>query len=375
MLEQALAGLEKGFRRSAMWAYALNQSRAKIVMDPIYLAVAKGLLRGTRGPSEKLMKEKFPPNLFFPYRALSRKLQYFIEDWDWGQARPELLTPRQRQMMHTVALGETSGSAVADGFLRAFRANPELAAFFGTWFTEELNHFIGYHIYLRQMGEPWPAARGLEVAETEVLPYAADAMEVAVCNMYQELLAFLVYRSFAKQVKDPFLAKMLAQFAKDELRHFRFYQDVVARHLQENPSFRGVVLKVFLKATSPYNQVSGGPANVLDHLQMGAFYFRKAEYEYFLNELEYLLGTNLRPFWDWYFKDVAAPCAFCAKAPYQCSCEHFEDGEPAPVKNPDWWKKISTARINDPHNDIDEWAKALLAERGDGRKRPAVAQA
>jgi hypothetical protein len=375
MLEQALAGLEKGFRRSAMWAYALNQSRAKIVMDPIYLAVAKGLLRGTRGPSEKLMKEKFPPNLFFPYRALSRKLQYFIEDWDWGQARPELLTPRQRQMMHTVALGETSGSAVADGFLRAFRANPELAAFFGTWFTEELNHFIGYHIYLRQRGEPWPAARGLEVAETEVLPYAADAMEVAVCNMYQELLAFLVYRSFAKQVKDPFLAKMLAQFAKDELRHFRFYQDVVARHLQENPSFRGVVLKVFLKATSPYNQVSGGPANVLDHLQMGAFYFRKAEYEYFLNELEYLLGTNLRSFWDWYFKDVAAPCAFCAKAPYQCSCEHFEDGEPAPVKNPDWWKKISTARTNDPHIDIDEWAKALLAERGDGRKRPAVAQA
>ena len=69
-------------------------------------------------------------------------------------------------MMHTVALGETSGAAVSDGFLRAFRTNPELAAFFGTWFTEELNHFLGYHMYLRQMGEPWPAARGLAVAET-----------------------------------------------------------------------------------------------------------------------------------------------------------------------------------------------------------------
>src|SRR6478609_5892384 len=86
------------------------------------------------------------------------------------QAKPELLTPRQRQMMHTVALGETSGSAVADSFLRYFRTNPELAAFFGTWFTEELNHFIGYHMYLRQMGEPWPAARGMAVAETDVLP-------------------------------------------------------------------------------------------------------------------------------------------------------------------------------------------------------------
>src|SRR5690606_14554832 len=193
MFENARSLLERGFRRSAMWAYALNQSRAKVVMDPIYLAVARALLRG-HGPSEALMRDRFPSNLFFPYRAASRKLQYFVEDWDWSEARPELLTPRQRQMMHTVALGETSGSAVADGFLRAFRTNPELAAFFGLWFTEELNHFIGYHLYLRKMGEAWPAERGLQVAETEVLPYADDPMEIAACNMYQELLGFLIYR-------------------------------------------------------------------------------------------------------------------------------------------------------------------------------------
>lgn len=370
MFDDARALLEKLFRRSAMWAYALNQSRAKVIMDPIYLAVAKRLLRGTEGPSAKLRAETFPTNLYFPYRAQSRRLQYFIEDWDWSEARPELLTPRQRQMMHTVALGETSGSAVADGFLRAFRTNPELAAFFGTWFTEELNHFVGYHMYLRQMGEPWPAARGLAVAETDVLPYAEDPMEVAACNMYQELLGFLIYRSFAKQVKDPFLGRMLAQFAKDECRHFRFYQDVVARHLQENPAFRPVVLKVFLKATSPYNQISGGPANVLDHLQMGAFYFRKREYEYFLRENEYLLGTDLRPFWDWYFKGVVEPCTFCSRETYQCECEHFEDGKPAPVKNPEWWKQVSTAKTYDPRIDIDEWAKALIAMRG--TQRPAA---
>ncbi len=364
MLEDAKALLEKAFRRSAMWAYAMNQSRAKVVMDPIYLAVAKTLLRGTYAPSQKLLGETFPTNLYFPYRALSRKLQYFIEDWDFDQARPDLLNARQRQMMHTVALGETSGSAVADGFLRSFRTNPELAAFFGTWFVEELNHFLGYHMYLRQMGEPWPAERGLEVAETEVLAYADDPMEVAACNMYQELLGFLVYRSFAKQVKDPFLGKMLAQFAKDECRHFRFYQDVVARHLQQNPSFRPVILKVFLKATSPYNQVSGGPANVLDHLTMGAFYFRKAEYEYFLRENAYLLGTDLRAFWDWYFKGVIPPCTFCGEETYQCSCEHFEDGEPPPVRNPDWWKKVTTARKDAPQIDLDDWAKSLLGPSG-----------
>lgn len=365
--------LEKGFRRSAMWAYALNQSRAKVVMDPIYLAVAKHLLRGTDGPSQKLREERFPTNFFFAYRQLSRKLQYFIEDWDFSQAQPDLLTPRQRQMMHTVALGETSGAAVSDGFLRAFRTSPELAAFFGTWFTEELNHFLGYHMYLREMGEPWPAARGLEVAETDVLVYADDPMEVAACNMYQELLGFLVYRSFAKQVKDPFLGKMLAQFAKDECRHFRFYQDVVARHIQENPSFRAVVLKVFLKATSPYNQVSGSASNVLDHLSMGAFYFRKPEYEYFLRENEYLFGTDLRGFWDFYFRGVQPPCTFCAKELYQCSCEHFEDGKPAPVKNPSWWKQVKSNREVDPRINIETWAEALAEKHGRSRGAAAVA--
>jgi hypothetical protein len=365
--------LETLFRRSAMWAYALNQSRAKVLMDPIYLATAKVLLRGTNLPSTKLMTEEFAPNLYLPYRALSRKLAYWIEDWDFTQARPDLLTPRQRQMMHTVALGETSGSAVADGFLRSFRTNPELAAFFGTWFVEELNHFMGYHLYLRSMGEPWPAARGLEVAETEVLAYADDPMEVAACNMYQELLGFLVYRSFAKQVKDPFLSKMLAQFAKDECRHFRFYQDVVARHLKENPSFRPVVLKVFLKATSPYNQVSGSAANVLDHLAMGAFYFRKPEFEYFLGENEYLLGTDLRSFWDWYFQGVIEPCAFCKEEVHRCACEHYEDGRPANVANPTWWKQVTKRDAPiDARIDLDAWAESLLDERNAARRREAM---
>lgn len=356
-----------------MWAYAFNQSRAKVVMDPIYLAVARRVLPAETPLSPKLASERFASNLFLPYRTQSRKLSYFVEDWDWDQAQPELLTPRQRQMMHTVALGETSGSAVADGFLRAFRTNPELAAFFGTWFTEELNHFIGYHLYLKKMNEAWPAERGLEVAEVEFLPYADDPMEIAAANMYQELVGFLVYRSFSKQVKDPFLAKMLAQFAKDECRHFRFYQDAVARHIQRHPEFRHNVLRVFLKAMGPYNQVSGSASNTLDHLTMGAFYFRKPEYDYFLSQNEYLFGTNLKSFWDWYFRGVIESCTFCSKAPYQCTCEHFEDGKPAPVKNPDWWKQITNPGRSRETVAVDEWASQLFGSHLEQR-RP-VAQA
>lgn len=363
--------LEQGFRRAAMWAYALNQSRAKVVMDPIYLAVAKALLRGAP-PSGRLARRTIPANLFFPYRTASRRLQYFIEDWDFDQARPELLTPRQRQMMHTVALGETSGAAVADGFLRAFRTDPELAAFFGVWFTEELNHFVGYHLYLKKMGEAWPAERGLEVAETEFLPYADDPAEMAACNMYQELLGFLVYRSFAQQVRDPFLARMLAQFAKDECRHFKFYQDVVARRVQQDPGFRAVVLKVFLKATSPYNQISGGPANVLDHLTMGAFWFRKRELDYFLAQVEYLVGVDLRSFWTWYFKGVAAPCTSCSRELVACDCESYDDGQPAPIANPSWWRQVTTKSDARGAAPMEEWAAEILRGRAAARGPVAV---
>lgn len=366
------ASADKAFRKTAMWAYAFNQSRAKVVMDPMYLAVAKYILPAKTPLSAKLQAEKFEPNLFLPYRAASRKVQYFVEDWDWSQAKPELLTPRQRQMMHTVALGETSGSAVADSFLRSFRTHPELAAFFGVWFTEELNHFMAYHLYLTKMNETWPAERGLEVAEVSFLNYADDPMEVAAANMYQELVGFLVYRSFGKQVKDPFLAKMLAQFAKDECRHFRFYQDIVARHIQKNPDFRHNVLRVFLKATSPYNQVSGNASNVLDHLAMGAFYFRKTEYEYFLKENEYLFGTNLREFWDWFFHGVVEPCSFCSKEPHECGCEHFEDGRPAPIKNPTWWKKIANAHREGEIPAIGAWTEQLL-DAAKGRRAAAQA--
>src|SRR5690348_6726200 len=103
--------LENPLRQVALFAYALNQSRAKVVFDPVYLRVSKLLLRGVK-PSQALQEKTFPENLYFQYREQNRKLQYHIEDWDFTQARPDLLTQRQRELMHTVALGETSGAAV-----------------------------------------------------------------------------------------------------------------------------------------------------------------------------------------------------------------------------------------------------------------------
>ncbi len=323
-----IAELQKTLRTAGTYLYAFNQSPAKVVLDPIYELVAAGLLRGDVPLHPKLREKVFGEVLFLDYRAQSRKLAYFIEDWDFTQARPELLTQNQRAMMHTVALGETSGAAVGDGFLRAFRTIPDLAAFFGTWFTEELNHFMGYHLYLERMREPWPEARARAVAAVEFRPYADDPMEIAAANMYQELVGYLIYRSFAKQARDPFLARMLDQFAKDELRHYKYYQNVVARHLKANPGFRKQVLKTFLKATSPFNQVSGGTKQVLEHLRRGIFYFRKPEFDFFLDQVEFLLGQRLERFFSFYFRGNAPPCESCGQELFQCACEDFEPSVP-----------------------------------------------
>jgi hypothetical protein len=353
---------DQTFRSVAKYAYAMNQGPARFVLDPLYRALAARLVPKDTPLSKGLLAADLTGNLYFRYRAISRKLTYFIEDWDFGQADPSLLTPRQRQMMHTVALGETSGSAVADGFLRTFRTEPELAAFFGTWFVEELNHFIGYHLYLERMGETWPAQRGLDVARVEFEPYAKDPMEVAAANMYQELIGFLIYSGFSRQAKDPFLARMSLQFAKDELRHYKFYQQVVARKIRAQPDFRRTVLKVILKATTPYNQVSGSVTNTLHHLELGSFYFRKPQYELFLRELEYLFGLSLESFFDRFFKGILPPCTVCGQELVQCGCEHYEDGAPPDSRNPEWWKQVSRAGQKQPGGlYTDGWLEEVRA--------------
>jgi hypothetical protein len=121
---------------------------------------------------------------------------------------------------------------------------------------------------------------------------------------------------------------MLDQFAKDELRHYKYYQAVVARHLQAEPGFRRQVLKTFLKATSPFNQVSGGTKQVLEHLQRGIFYFRKAEFDFFLDQVEFLLGQRFESFFAFYFRGNAPPCGTCGQELFQCACEDFEPAVP-----------------------------------------------
>ncbi len=314
---------ERAVKTLFRYGTAINQSRAKLVLDPIYEAAARELVKNVP-LSPKLRASSFEQNLFPAYLASSARVRYDVHDWDFSAARPELLTSRQRAFVHSAALGETSGFAVGASFLSAFRNSPELGSFFGIWFTEELNHYWGYHRYLEEMGEGWSSDRKADVTAVEFRPYSSDPMEVAAANMYQELVAYLIYRSLARQAGDPFLARLIDQFAKDELRHYKFYQSVVAREIQRQPGFRAVVLKHFFKATTPVNQVSGGPRATVEHLSRASFYFRRPEFDFLLREAAFLFGKSFEKLFSVFYRRHLPPCELCHKEIFQCSCESFE---------------------------------------------------
>ena len=113
-----------------------------------------------------------------------------------------------------------------------------------------------------------------------------------------------------------------------------------------------------------------GTAGVVDWSQCRP---GQPEYEYYLKENEYLLGTDLRSFWEWYFQGVIEPCSFCKEEVHRCSCEHYEDGKPAPIANPTWWKQVTKrAEPIDARIDLDAWASSLLDKRNDARRRDAM---
>src|SRR6266550_2652491 len=96
--------IERALKSAARIAFAYNQSPAKRVLDPVYDVLAKRLLAGVPA-SKRLAATRYSEDLFPAYRAQSRKLAWYVEDLDFSEAKPELLTARQRAMIHTVALG------------------------------------------------------------------------------------------------------------------------------------------------------------------------------------------------------------------------------------------------------------------------------
>jgi len=76
MLDQVLSS-------TARYLFAYNQTPARLVLDPLYAMVARALLHGEVPLSPRLLAREYEDDLYVGYRERSRKLAYFIEDWEF----------------------------------------------------------------------------------------------------------------------------------------------------------------------------------------------------------------------------------------------------------------------------------------------------
>jgi len=103
--------------------------------------------------------------------------------------------------------------------------------------------------------------------------------------------------------------------------------------------------------------------NVLHHLELGLFYFRKPEYEQFKKHVGYLLGDELGSFFDWFFTGNAPPCTICRRHLVQCDCAQYEDDQDPHARNPSWWRQVSKQDAAPDYVDVDAWAQRILEQR------------
>ena len=112
----------------------------------------------------------------------------------------------------------------------------------------------------------------------------------------------------------------------------RLFRELVARRAAREPlayvlgewGFRRLVLKHFLKATTPVNQVSGSVANTIGYLSTAAWYFRKPELDFLMKSTKFLLGDSLEPHFNFFYRRHLPPCELCQREVFRCACEQFE---------------------------------------------------
>jgi hypothetical protein len=65
------------------------------------------------------------------------------------------------------------------------------------------------------------------------------------------------------------------------------------------------------------------------------------------------------PFFVGFFRGVNVGFSLCSKELHQCECEHFEDGQPPPTRNPEWWQQVTRLSEDAPQVDVSGWTKQL----------------
>jgi hypothetical protein len=139
--------------------------------------------------------------------------------------------------------------------------DPQIAAFFATWFYEETAHSRALAQFLAAAGHavvPRPrSARGLaeRIEAFGISCIAAAWREFPAVHMtwgaINELTTLTAYRRLAQRAGHPVLGELLALIMRDESRHFHFYFAQAERRLAASATARRVTRALVARFWDP----------------------------------------------------------------------------------------------------------------------------
>jgi len=192
---------------------------------------------------------------------LSHKLQY--EDLDWGLARKHGISTKEAECLQFFAdiESQTVFYMMEVVKLKVARA-PELLTFLTIWNYEEFFHAQAITKFLTEVGHVVPAAserstsvRGTAQVRAQVEDWVqqgiAATMPKTFVALWQswgaaaELITTQAYEQMMRDTRNPVLAELCRRIAKQERRHFAWYQEAAREHLTGNRFAQKFVRKMF----------------------------------------------------------------------------------------------------------------------------------
>lgn len=160
------------------------------------------------------------------YRLLeaSEKSRWILSELRWDEIDTSKVTAELIEDIKVAAYGELTTFSATESFMQLFRDDVDFSQWLAVWFYEETKHPLAFIKWLAKLGIPTDESlihRGRQIA-----PMPASKVEVLTSNICSEIVANTSYHLLEKSVKEPVLAEILRNVARDEMRHsngFQFY--------------------------------------------------------------------------------------------------------------------------------------------------------
>jgi hypothetical protein len=160
------------------------------------------------------------------YRLLgnSEKARWIFQDLPWDSIDARLVPPELVEDIKTAALAEFTTYSATESFMKLFHDDIDFTQWLAVWFYEETKHPLAFIKWLAHVGVKVDNA--FVHAGRVIEPMTDSQAEMLASNICSEIAANAVYRILAEAVREPVLAEILRNVARDEMRHsngFEFY--------------------------------------------------------------------------------------------------------------------------------------------------------